>query len=121
VSSVGTEYFISFEDIQWYLYGFARLLMPHKENTIERDWLWHNTALIRELHVYGQLASLKNNEKANNKKQHKWFGFQLMSIAESIAKKAWFERLSVISGIWVRAYYQKIWYSLEWTYMIKNL
>lgn len=121
ISSVWIEYFISFEDIKWYLYGFTRLLLPKKGNTIDREWLWSNTALIRELHVYWQLASLKDNEKTQNKKQHKWFGSQLMNIAQDISKKAWFDRLSVISGVWVRAYYQKIWYTLEWTYMIKKL
>lgn len=120
-SSVWIEYFISFEDLQWYLYGFARLLLPKKWETIQRDWLGQNTAIIRELHIYGQLASLQWNNVDDTQKQHKWFGSQLMSLAEKISKKAKYNRLSVISGIWVRWYYQKIWYSLEWTYMIKKL
>jgi histone acetyltransferase (RNA polymerase elongator complex component) len=120
-SSVWVEYFLSFEDLQWYLYGFARLLLPQKWNTIDREWLWHNTALIRELHVYGQLASLKSDIYSDQKKQHKWFGTQLMNVAGQISKQAWFQRLSVISGVWVRWYYAKLWYSLEWTYMIKKI
>jgi histone acetyltransferase (RNA polymerase elongator complex component)/very-short-patch-repair endonuclease len=120
-SSVWTEYFISFEDLQWYLYWFTRLLLPDQKETIDREWLWKNTALIRELHIYGQLASLKWDVDSNDKKQHKWFWSQLMDLAEQISKKSWYQRLSVISGVWVRWYYQKIWYSLEWTYMVKKV
>ena len=118
-SSVWTEYFVSFEDLQWYLYWFARLLLPDKKESIERKWLWKNTAIIRELHIYGQLASLKENQKLKQKQQHKWFWSQLMSLAEQISSKSWYNKLSVISWVWVRWYYQKIWYSLEWTYMVK--
>lgn len=37
LSSVGAEYFISFEDSLGYLYGFARLLLPNKDATIDRE------------------------------------------------------------------------------------
>jgi len=120
-SSVWTEYFISFEDLQWYLYGFARLLLPQKWNTVNWEWLWENVWLIRELHIYGQLASLKSDSKSDSRKQHKWFWTQLMNLSEQISKKHWFQKLSVISGVWVRGYYEKIWYNLKWTYMIKKL
>jgi len=120
-SSVWTEYFISFEDLQGYLYWFARLLLPDQNKTIDREWLWKNTALVRELHIYGQLASLKWDVDSNDKKQHKWFWSQLMDISEQISQKAWYQRLSVISGVGVRWFYQKIWYSLEWTYMVKTV
>ncbi len=118
-SSVWTEYFISFEDLQWYLYWFTRLLLPTKWNTVQRDGLWPDTAMIRELHIYWQLASLKSNTNSKSKQQHKWFGGQLMSLAEQISQRAWYQKLSVISWVWVRWYYEKIGYSLEWTYMVK--
>lgn len=120
-SSVWTEYFISFEDIQWYLYWFARLLLPQKWQTVQLEWLGENTAIIRELHIYWQLASLVWNSLDKNKKQHKWFWSQLMSLSEQISHQFWYKKLSVISGVWVRWYYQKIGYSLEWTYMTKKL
>lgn len=120
-SSVWTEYFISFEDLQWYLYWFTRLLLPNEQETIDREWLWKDTALIRELHIYGQLASLKSNIDSKDKKQHKWFWSQLMDISEQISKKFWYKKLSVISWVWVRWFYQKIWYWLEWTYMVKAI
>lgn len=119
-SSVWIEYFISFEDLQWYLYGFTRLLLPQKDKTVSWDGLWADTALIRELHIYWQLASLYSNTDSKHKKQHKWFGTQLMNLAEELSKKLWYKKLSVISGVWVRWFYKKIWYSLEWTYMLKS-
>lgn len=46
-SSVGVEYFISFEDKLGYLYGFARLLLS-------------DHAMVRELHVYGNVEMIKS-------------------------------------------------------------
>lgn len=121
-SSVGTELFISFEDELWYLYWFARLLLALNENTVNWKWLWKNVAMIRELHVYWDLATLKRKsvETKNEKVQHKWFGRQLMELAEKISKINWYKKISVISGVWVREYYKKLWYKLEWTYMTKK-
>lgn len=120
-SSVGEEYFISFEDELGYLYGFTRLLMIEEDQSIKREGIWKKTALIRELHVYGSLQSLKQVEDQNVKVQHSWLGKQLLSLAEKISQVAWYERLSVISGVWVREYYAKLGYKLDWTYMVKDL
>jgi histone acetyltransferase (RNA polymerase elongator complex component) len=120
-SSVWREFFISFEDLQGYIYWFTRLLLPDLEKTVARDWLGKNTALIRELHIYGQLAWLKENVDSDNQKQHRWFGSQLLVMAESISKDNWYKNLSVISWVWVRKYYEKQWYSLIGTYMVKSL
>lgn len=119
ISSVWTEFFISFEDTLWYLYGFTRLLLPKQSESIDVEWLWKHTAIIRELHVYWQLAKIW--EWSENKTQHKWIWTQLMEISETISKLIWYQKLSVISGIWVRGYYKKLWFNLEWTYMVKDL
>ena len=120
-SGVGEEYFISFEDELGYLYGFTRLLMIEEDQNIKREGIWKKIALIRELHVYGSLQSLKQVEDQNVKVQHSWLGKQLLSLAEKISQVAWYERLSVISGVWVREYYAKLGYKLDWTYMVKDL
>jgi len=120
-SSVWREFFISFEDLQGYIYWFTRLLLPDTDKTIDWEWLGKQTALIRELHIYWQLAGLKETVESNDQKQHRWFGSQLLSIAEGISKNNWYKNLSVISGVWVRKYYEKQWYSLVWTYMVKSL
>lgn len=117
-SSVGDEYFISYEDELGYLYGFTRLLLPKAEYTIDRMGLWASTGLIRELHVYWQVAKINTTD--DSKTQHKWFGSRLMEAAEQIAKYFGYTRMSVISWIWVREYYKKIGYHKEWTYMLKE-
>ena len=122
-SSNGLELFCSFEDTLWYLYGFTRLLLPKAWTTIEYPWLWADTAMIRELHVYGTVQSIDKKSWNSGEKiaQHWWFWTQLLAYAEAIAWSQWFKKLSVISGIWVRAYYQKKWYGLVGTYMVKEV
>ena len=122
LSSWGVEYFISFEDQLGYIYGFTRLLLPTENNAINIPWLGKSTAIIRELHVYGNVETIKRwNDKTKKSVQHTGFWRQLMEIAEQISGLYNYKKLSVISGIWVRAYYRKLGYKLEWTYMIKKL
>jgi len=116
-SSVWEEYFISFENNRGYLIWFTRLLLP-KDDFADWEWLGKDTAIIRELHVYGLQEKIW---KKGEMTQHKWFGTKLMKMAEQIAKYNNYKKLSVISWVWVRWFYKKIWYNLEWTYMIKDL
>jgi elongator complex protein 3 len=102
-----------------YLYGFTRLLLP--TDSVNVKWLGKDTAIIRELHVYGQVEWLEKKKKISDKVQHKGFWKQLMEIAETISQWHKYKKLSVISGIWVRAYYRKLWYKLEWSYMVKKI
>lgn len=118
-SSVGEELFMSYEDTLGYIYGFTRLLLPDHDNAVEWEGLGEGTALIRELHVYGQVAKISSKDE--DKTQHKWIGGLLMHNAEVIARQRGYERLSVISGIGVRWYYKKLWYEVIWTYLVKNL
>ena len=115
-SSVGDEYFISFETIQGYLIGFTRLLLP--KDFADWEWLGENTAIIRELHVYGMQEKIWNKWKMA---QHKWFGKKLMAVAEKIAQQNDYKKISVISWVWVRWFYKKIGYELEGTYMTKKI
>lgn len=121
-SSVGREFFISYEDELGYLYGFTRLLLPLEKEVVELLGLGKEIAIIRELHVYGTLQGLKQEGKSSGSKvQHSGLGKSLLETAEKIAKKSDFSFLSVISGVGVREYYRKLGYRLEGTYMIKNL
>ncbi|MBI2044663.1 tRNA uridine(34) 5-carboxymethylaminomethyl modification radical SAM/GNAT enzyme Elp3 [Candidatus Pacearchaeota archaeon] len=77
------------------------------------------TAIIRELHVYGQ--SLKLGEKSEKASQHQGLGKWLMGEAEKISRKKKVSKIKIISGVGVREYYKKLGYELEDTYMVKEI
>jgi len=136
-AGLGTEYFISYESKDYKkLYAFVRLRLPDKkkrqpsemkivrffdkeEITVQGDELAFDTdtALIRELHTYGELIPVGSKKKAV---QHIGFGKRLMQEAERIAKKKGYEKIAVISGIGVRGYYRKLEYKLDRTYLSKK-
>ncbi len=78
----------------------------------------NKTAIIRELHIYGQALNL--GEKGFQS-QHRGLGKMLMQKAEEIAKKQGIKKIFVISGVGVREYYKKLGYELEGNYMVKFL
>jgi elongator complex protein 3 len=122
-ASGGEEYFISFETKDGkYLLGFCRLrLLSCNAQRITRNGLLspfdNCTAIIRELHVYGELMPVGGNKKI----QHAGLGKKLMAEAEKIARKNGFEKMAVIAGVGVRGYYRKMGYRLADSYMIKRL
>jgi elongator complex protein 3 len=95
-----------------------RLLLPKPEHTVDYPWLGVWTAIIRELHVYGELQKI--GEKSASATQHSWLWKKLLAYAENLAKKEGFKQLSVIAGVGVRAYYFKQGYSLNGTYVTKS-
>ena len=118
-SSVGRECFISFEDELGYLYWFTRLLLPNEDAVVDFEWLGKWTAIIRELHVYGQLQKIW--EKSEQWTQHTWLWKRLLSFAEKLSKSFEYNQFSVISGVGVREYYKTLWFELKWTYMFKEI
>jgi len=116
-ASKGTEFFIAAEDVKNdVIVGFARLRFPsqHLRKEITTD-----SALVRELHVYGDTAAM--GEKSEGKAQHKGYGRQLIETAENIAKQHGKMKMIVISGIGVREYYRKLGYKREGPYMVKKI
>jgi elongator complex protein 3 len=75
--------------------------------------------MIRELHVYGKITPVGATKKTGS--QHYGFGKRMMAEAERIATEAGYTRISVISGIGVREFYQKLGYYEQSTYMMKDL
>ena len=137
-SSEGYEYFISIEsgnnknsiysNGNWYnnntrepgiMYGFLRLRLTNNSGNKYLPELY-NSALVRELHVYGQVTS-KHNKNKEDKAQHSGFGKMLMKKAEEISIENGYAKIAVISGIGVRNYYKQIGYKIENTYMVKYL
>ena len=113
----GIEYFLSYESKDdKTLYGFCRLRLPGIIKNAIPDVL-KGSALIRELHVYGQSVDI--GEQGNV--QHRGLGKRLMARAEKIAQKHGFKKIAVISGVGVRGYYEKLGYCLENGYMIKTI
>lgn len=116
-SSDGKEYFLSFEDTKNnYILGFLRLRIPPKTKTHYLTEL-NESALIRELHVYGWMIPQGLKSKLV---QHRGFGQKLVKEAERLAKINDFNKVAIISGTGVREYYEKkLGYKLEGTYMTK--
>ena len=123
-ASAGTEHFFSFESPdQKKVYAFLRLRFNDRpQNNIFPEL--KNAALVRELHVYGQMIPVGSLDKGLNKNkrtQHRGFGSSLMLTAEELSQKNGYKKIAVISGIGVRNYYRKLGYKLEGTYLTKKL
>ena len=98
-ASGGKEFFISFQQDKQII-GFCRLRFPKE---CLREEITKDSAIIRELHVYGEAI---DREKVGTV-QHKGFGKMLMQKAEEICKENQKNKLLVISGVGVREYYKK--------------
>ena len=132
----GDEYFISANVVNNdgeydYLVGFCRMRLRNY-NTVNVDYtknhentnfinVLKDCALIREMHVYGQMVPsyLSKFEKSNS--QHRGIGRKMLEIAEETAVNNGFNKMAIISGVGVRGFYRKNGYVLEDNYMTKRL
>ncbi|KAG5508726.1 hypothetical protein JKF63_05224 [Porcisia hertigi] len=115
-ASEGTEVFLSFETPtdDATILGFLRLRVNI------RNWETPFTellpcALIRELHVYGNLQptyALEGGSANASAAQHTGIGQRLLERAEAIARNAGYTQIAVISGVGVRGYYRRRGYRL---------
>lgn len=117
------EYFITFEDKKdRTIFSLLRLRLPKID---ENNKLYEvlpelsGSALIREIHTFWDQLSIW--EAGSVFGQHLWFWKKLIETAENIAKNAWYKKMAVIAWVWVRWYYEKRWYQLEWEYMVKEI
>ena len=111
----GVEFFISIDDAKTdKIIGFCRLRFPTAQL---RKEFTKTTAIVRELHVYGETTSVGIKGKI----QHKGFGRLLLKTAELICQENNYDKLLVISGVGVRNYYEKLGYKLQGVYMVKKL
>jgi ELP3 family radical SAM enzyme/protein acetyltransferase len=137
----GTEFFISAEipnvknetdsfTDNAILLGLCRLRIPDYEFTKKERSPHHylpvyrnkvnRISRIRELHVYGNIASAV---KSGNS-QHRGVGKFLISVAEAISRMYGCDLVTIISGVGVRDYYEHLGYTLdinEDQFMIKYL
>jgi elongator complex protein 3 len=123
-SSDGKEVFLSLEDSdKKVLFGYLRLrklAKPHRKELKEKDGM--PSAIVRELHVLGQLVDIGRNSDFTTTSQHKGYGSRLLEKAEEIVKNEFgMNSISIISAIGTRQYYKKFGYELNGPYVSKVL
>ncbi|MGN0176285.1 MAG: tRNA uridine(34) 5-carboxymethylaminomethyl modification radical SAM/GNAT enzyme Elp3 [Methanobrevibacter sp.] len=114
----GVENFLSIEDVnEESIAGFLRLRFPSKDHF--RKEITDKTALVRELHVYGNMIKIGNKNPQIG--QHTGFGERLLKEAENLAIDNNKEKIAIISGIGTRNYYRKFGYEKFGPYMVKKI
>ena len=125
-ASDGVEYFLTMEDqFDKTIFSLLRFRVPNMTE-FEKEDLYNVlpeikwATLIREIHTFGDQLSIW--ETWNNFWQHIWFWKKLIAEVERLSKEVHnINKIAVIAWVWVRWYYEKRWYKLEWEYMIKYL
>ena len=104
------------------LYGFLRLRLSPDAGADGVFPELEQTALIRELHVYGQVVAVGGDDDAgDDAAQHVGFGTGLLHKAEQIARAHGFRRIAVISGVGTKEYYRKRGYLDDRHFLVKLL
>ena len=125
-ASKGHEVFLAFESLdKSIILGFLRLrkiFNPHR-NELKGEDNSDTAAIVRELHVYGQMLNVGNKKQQKDiSYQHQGYGLRLMQEAERIAKDEFkVKKLSVISAVGTREYYKRMGYALNGPYVSKVL
>jgi len=104
-STVSQEFFLEYivpEVGMDRIAGFLRLSLPTVTDTFIPEL--HGSAIIREVHVYGQSVGL--GKRVDGKAQHLGLGTKLLERAKKIAAERGFQKLAVISAIGTREYYR---------------
>ena len=102
-ASGGEERFLQYTSERGRLAGFLRLRLPAAAAPVPE---LEDAALLREVHVYGQLVGL--GQGASGKAQHRGLGKALIEEAARQASEAGYRSLAVISSVGTRAYYRDL-------------
>jgi elongator complex protein 3 len=88
--------------------GFLRLSLPKPEAVAAKANLpiRPGQAMIREVHVYGRVASIEGTSTPNA--QHAGLGRALIEHACAIAAEAGYDEINVISSVGTREYYRHL-------------
>jgi elongator complex protein 3 len=111
------ELFLEFITPDDKICGFLRLSLPENRNNFIPELV--DSAIIREVHVYGTAQIF--GDKSKSSAQHIGLGTRLINRAKEIAKEAGFHTLSVISAIGTRGYYEKLDFKLGELYQHTSL
>jgi elongator complex protein 3 len=112
------EHFLQFITEDRKIAGFLRLSLPTADVEPLTEEL-RDTAMIREIHVYGQAVDIGDSQEGHA--QHLGLGTQLINRAVEIAQANGFERMAVISAIGTREYYRKRGFDDGELYQIRSL
>lgn len=115
---VADEYFLEWVTATDSIVGFLRLSLPHQSVDFAALGGEQNTAMIREVHIYGKVANLGDNGDSG---QHRGLGRALVEEACSIANREGFAKINVISAIGTREYYRNLGFSDAGLYLAKQL
>ena len=117
-ASGGREIFLSFESKDGdTILGFLRLRSLTISHRSELD----RSAIVRELHVYGQAVSVGVKDRADSY-QHRGYGMKLLNEAERIAKEELrVNKIAIISAVGTRQYYKRLGYRQDGPYVSKVL
>ncbi len=115
-SSSGEEVFLQYITPDRRIAGFLRLSLPSEPSFSDE---LAGSAIIREVHVYGQSLSL--GQEMPGKAQHSGLGASLIERAAEIAAGHGYERLAVISAVGTRGYYRKRGFADGMLYQFRGL
>ncbi|NCN03893.1 MAG: tRNA uridine(34) 5-carboxymethylaminomethyl modification radical SAM/GNAT enzyme Elp3 [Candidatus Pacebacteria bacterium] len=104
-TSVSQEKFLQYivhKNGQEKILGFLRLSLPITEQFIDE---LKESAMIREIHVYGAVVNI--GERTKGEVQHLGLGTKLIKKAKQLSKEAGYKKLNVISAIGTKEYYRK--------------
>ncbi len=105
------EFFLEFVNDSDKICGFLRLCLPKKGTHFIKEL--EDSALIREIHVYGVVRKLSESsandsiDQEQDSSQHLGLGKKLLVKAQALAKEQGYKTLSVISAIGTKEYYRK--------------
>jgi len=115
-TSIGEEHFLEFATPDDRLVAFLRLSLP---DAPPADPELRASALIREVHVYGD--SLGLGRRTQGSAQHMGLGKRLIDRAAQLARDARFADLAVISAVGTRVYYRSLGFSDGDAYQHRSL
>ena len=123
-TTVADECFLQWVTGEGRIAGFCRLSLPDTgavAQVLEDDEppTPSETAMIREVHVYGRVAGIGSREQGAA--QHAGFGKALVGEACKIAGEAGYKRVAVISSVGTRGYYRSLGFEDAGLYQLRDL
>lgn len=117
-TSVGEEMFLQWVTPTGRIAGFLRLSLPHADALGSELPVKQGEAMIREVHVYGQVAGL---HRTSGGAQHRGLGRSLVERACEIARERSYHAINVISAIGTRGYYRNLGFEDNGLYQQRQL